>query len=96
VNCINAFYDHRPFDANSGKGVAIAMLKRALIGLIATAAIAVGLYFLDMAVYNVWNPCGLSLSTQMGLSIAACCLFAVAGIILTGAWMHFAKNHQRA
>jgi len=92
MSCIQALYDHRPCQENTNRGVMVSMVKQALIGFIATAAIAVGWYFLNMQIYSVYNLFNASLATQMGFSIAGSCIFGVLGIGSTCLILHHAKK----
>jgi len=91
MSCIRALCDHTPYQANTPQGKNAAMAKRLVIGLVATVAIAVGLYFLDMALGNVWNPWNFTQQTQMGLAIAGSVFVGLIGIGATGIWAFSAK-----
>lgn len=90
--CIEPLYNHYPYFRNSAEGVRAAMIKRAIIGTIFSAAIAVGIYFAAMALYNVWNPFQYTVATQMGLTITTSVSLGLVGCAYTFGWARAAKT----
>lgn len=94
MSCIEALYDHRPFEQYSDKGNAAACAKRIAIGLIVTAALAAAVYFADMGMYSLWNPFGFSATTQMALSITSACMVGLMGLVFTAAIAYKATQND--
>lgn len=54
INCLNSIHNHAPFEENSKEGMVVTVLKRAALGIIASALIAVAGYYITIA-HNMWD-----------------------------------------
>ena len=54
TSCIHSIHNHAPYPENSKEGITVAVLKRAVLGIIASALLAVAGYYITIA-HNMWN-----------------------------------------
>ena len=66
INCIHSIHNHAPFKEGSEKGKNISVAKRIIIGLIVSAALAVGTYYLQMSL-NVHQGVAITASVSSGI-----------------------------
>ena len=77
INCIHSIHNHAPFKEGSEKGKNISVAKRIIIGLIVSAALAVGTYYLQMSL-NVW---GFSPNVHQGMAITTSVLSGILALV---------------
>lgn len=82
INCTSYIFGAAPFKEMTTAGIALSIAKRIVIGVIITTALATGIYFAKMAIYNNWN---VSIGTKMGLAISSACIIGIISLIPTAA-----------
>lgn len=87
INCIHSMHNHAPFKQGTEHGVKISMAKRAIIGLIVAAALAVGVYYLNMA-SNAFN---YPPNVHFGMSVTSSVLVGLCLLVGTAGWVFQAK-----
>ncbi len=90
VNCIRSMHNTAPYELGSEEGIKISMAKRAIIGLIVAAALAVGGYYLEMAT-NLWN---YPPNVHFGMSIAGSVLIGAMLLVGTTGWVISARRME--
>jgi|GEM_PF-2846842 len=83
VSCCSTLCGPSPFEEDTNAGDVASIAKILVVGLLAIAALSVGLYYCTMAWYQVWNPFDFSLETQMNMSIIMSSIFGSFGLIAT-------------
>jgi len=92
--CIEALWDHRPFEANSQKGVNTAIAKKIVITAIVLAALAVGVYFLSRWGWTLANPFQWSETAQIAASITGSSISFVS-LMGLGTWLICASGKKK-
>ena len=91
INCLHSLHNHAPYDEGTLEGAKASMVKRAVIGIVLSALLAVGFFYANLYFPNIY---GYSPNTIFGLSVFISCLTGVIGLTVTAAKMYEAYSNN--